>query len=490
MAQRSINWPPTEARAVSAHPTRQWHEWPFVGVVLWLACVLALELSLGLAVLSRMTLDHWKPISLDASHYDLFAIGLLALPLCYPLFGLFPGYGLNPVERTRRYVLITALAFLSILAWMYLLGEVGKSRGVLLLMPLFAILLVPLFDALARELLVRGGRWGVPVVLLGAGVTGARVAAALQRDRHLGLVPVAFLDDNVVKHYQQIEGVPVIGSLDLAPQLAALGVREALVTQYNLPRKRLMQLVYSLPFANVVVVPDLYNPVILWSVVRDVGRIPGLEVRKNLLLPSNRIAKRLLDKILGWPLFLLSLPLIGFLALCVKLVSPGPAFFTQEREGQNGQPLQVLKLRTMYTNAQERLERYLSENHQAKSEWERSFKLKNDPRILPFIGQLLRKTSLDELPQLFNVIRGEMSLVGPRPFPMYHLDQFPPEFRQLRYSVMPGITGFWQVSARSDSDLQTQEALDTYYIRNWSPWLDIYLLFRTVAAVLKGSGAY
>ncbi len=201
-------------------------------------------------------------------------------------------------------------------------------------------------------------------------------------------------------------------------------------------------------------------------------------------------ARRLLDLAIVLPALLPTIPVLFLLAWWVRLVSHSSPFFTQTREGFGGKPINILKLRTMYPDAEQRLERHLAENPEAKAEWERSYKLKRDPRILPGVGYFLRKTSLDELPQLFNVVRGEMSLVGPRPFPAYHLERFSPEFRELRHSVLPGITGFWQVLARSDSDLKLQEELDTYYIRNWSPWLDIYLLFRTVMAVLGSKGAY
>ncbi len=164
--------------------------------------------------------------------------------------------------------------------------------------------------------------------------------------------------------------------------------------------------------------------------------------------------------------------------------------YIQEREGEAGRKIRVWKLRTMYPDADLMLARHLDASSEARQEWVRFFKLKQDPRILPGIGRLLRRTSLDELPQLWNVLKGEMSLVGPRPLPDYHLESFAPEFRVLRSKVPPGLTGMWQVSARSNGDIQVQEALDTYYIRNWSPWLDLHILARTVGAVLFPKGAY
>lgn len=201
----------------------------------------------------------------------------------------------------------------------------------------------------------------------------------------------------------------------------------------------------------------------------------------------NSVLKKVIDYGLCVPLFIFSLPIMCIVALAVKIVSPGPAFFIQERVGLNGQPIKVFKFRTMYTDADERLKAYLQENPEREAEWLQFFKLDNDPRVIPWIGTFLRKSSLDELPNLWNVLRGELSLVGPRPFPHYHLAEFDHEFQQLRQTVWPGITGLWQVK-RGDTDVQI--FLDTYYIRNWSIWMDLKILIHTIPVVLFAKKAH
>jgi lipopolysaccharide/colanic/teichoic acid biosynthesis glycosyltransferase len=228
----------------------------------------------------------------------------------------------------------------------------------------------------------------------------------------------------------------------------------------------------------------------LWTEPRDLGGVLGLEIEQKLLDPWNRLVKRSLDILIASVGLLLSWPVLLVAALLIRRASPGNAFYRQLREGKEGREFGVLKLRTMFIDASRLLQQHLDENPAARLEWSRFCKLKHDPRVLPGIGTFLRQTSLDELPQLWNVLKGEMSLVGPRPFPAYHNQMFDPDVRSARTQVTPGLTGLWQVAARSDGDLKVQASLDEYYIRNWSLWLDLYVLIRTVRVVLTKEGSY
>jgi lipopolysaccharide/colanic/teichoic acid biosynthesis glycosyltransferase len=261
------------------------------------------------------------------------------------------------------------------------------------------------------------------------------------------------------------------------------------VVQSAFQPQALAELLQQLPYRRVQVVPDLYGMQSLWVTPRDLDGILALEVRCNLRRPHNRLVKRGMDLVLAALLLCLTLPIIAVCALLLKLSDGGPALFTQVREGYGGRKIKVYKLRTMFVDAEERLARLLRHDLAARREWDTHMKLRDDPRILPGIGSFMRQYSIDELPQLWNVLCGDMSLVGPRPFPSYHMARFDAAFSRLRRSVHPGITGLWQVSGRSEGDLSSQQKFDTYYIRNWSLWLDIHILFRSVLAVASARGA-
>jgi lipopolysaccharide/colanic/teichoic acid biosynthesis glycosyltransferase len=244
---------------------------------------------------------------------------------------------------------------------------------------------------------------------------------------------------------------------------------------------------------------ETYDEVILLADIPDARlglRSADLEGTIGLVLRDRTPAgdlnplRRLLDLAVAVPAAVCFMPLMLIAGAAIWLVDPGLVIYRQAREGLRGRTVNVLKLRTMYRDADQRLEALLAADPAARAEWSTYFKLKDDPRILPIVGRILRRSSCDELPQLFNVIAGDMSIIGPRPFPEYHLSTMPAEFRERRSCVTPGLTGLWQVSARSEADIDRQRQLDEFYIDNRSFWFDLYILIRTFPAVLRRSGAY
>jgi Undecaprenyl-phosphate galactose phosphotransferase WbaP len=355
---------------------------------------------------------------------------------------------------------------------------------------ILSLVALPLSRAVLRHRLAAKSWWGYPVVILGAGNTGQAVAQALSQQPGLGLKPVAFLDDDPTKR-ESINGIPLLGGLELAAQVAQeWGVRHGVLAIPSATRVRMLEVIerYGSAFERLILIPNLFGMASLWVSATDMGGILGLELRHNLLRPSSRVLKRLID-LLGFVLGgTVLLPLVAILAVLIKLDSKGPVFYAHGRLGKNGQKFRAWKFRTMVQDAEQVLRQSLATNLELRTEWEQDQKLKNDPRITR-VGRWLRKTSLDELPQLWNVLKGEMSLVGPRPIVQAEVERYGDRFA-LYSKVLPGITGMWQVSGRNDTSYAERVALDTYYVRNWSPWLDFYLLARTVWAVLWSQGAY
>ena len=461
-----------------------WVKWIKIGID-----ILALQMALYLGFLSREIVAPWFPIKVSSSEYRTLFLGMLLVPVCYWLVRLYPGYGLTGVERLRRRVRATFVFLALFISWDFLVNNTDRSRVILLFSFVYALVIPPVMQAVARYVLIRLNYWGAPVIVLGAARTGRYVVESLINNPELGLRPVAIFDDDHRKAGKAIAGVPIFHKISRANELAGK-INYVLLAIPSAGRDFHVKLSSILNFSNIIIIPDLIGLQSTWVEARDVAGIVGLEVQKKLLLRRSRYIKHAIDYLLGVPLFVLSIPICLILAVWIRLVSPGNPFFFQVREGLGGKNIKVWKLRTMHHDAEKLLHDYLAENPDARKEWNTTFKLKNDPRVLKGVGNFLRKSSLDELPQLWNVMCGEMSLVGPRPFPHYHLERFDSDFCALRRSVIPGMTGLWQVSARSDSDLAQQENLDTYYIRNWSIWLDLSLLGRTILIVITGKGAY
>jgi undecaprenyl-phosphate galactose phosphotransferase len=214
-----------------------------------------------------------------------------------------------------------------------------------------------------------------------------------------------------------------------------------------------------------------------------------MNIKNNLKSVANRFIKMLFDitfSIISMPFLF---PVIGIIGIIIRLETPGPAIYAHDRIGKNGRTFRCYKFRTMYRDAEEKLKEILDKNEAVRNEWENTWKLRDDPRITR-VGRFLRKTSLDELPQIFNVLKREMSLVGPRPVTQEEIGKHYRESAKLCLGVLPGITGLWQVSGRTDTSYEYRVKLDAWYIMNWSLWLDIAIIFKTIRVVLKTEGAY
>jgi Undecaprenyl-phosphate galactose phosphotransferase WbaP len=445
-----------------------------------------LATAIGSAQLATLFVDSVHASPLGGGAVPILAPLLLVVHWC---LGLYAGRGPSPIERLR----LRALGILAFTTSAYILAAPTVALGRLVLFlactSLMMLVLGYYIEAIVRRILVRHGLWGAPTALISCNEASQDLAKMLIARPELGLRPVCFVDDLVDRG----EGmgrlpIPILGSLTEAAWLAA-NVEVAILVAPSQSTSIDVTHIACLPFANVVLAQDARDMQSLWLHPRTLGGSLGLEIRRDLHLPRNLWLKRLIDLMIAVPVGLASLPLIATLAAAIKIVDPGPAVYAQSRVGRNGQPLRVFKLRTMYTDAEQRLKDHLSSDPLARTEWERYFKLSNDPRILPLFGKVLRRASLDELPQLWNVIRGEMSIVGPRPFPSYHMERFDQNFQRLRTSVAQGLTGLWQVSSRSNGDLEVQKAQDLFYIRNWSIWLDLYIILETLPALLSARGA-
>ena len=404
---------------------------------------------------------------------------------------LYPGTNFLPPEEMRRMFYTTTSVFL-ILAVALFLTKGGDlySRTTFLAAWGLALIAVPLMRKFMRVLFGKQGWWGQAIVILGAGETGRTVIQVLRDWPSMGLKPIVMLDDNPAKRGELL-GVPVIGPLDLAPEIGRkLGIQRAVIAMPGVAREKLLKLVetHSHSFPHLLIVPDLFGFSSLWVDARDLGGVLGLELRQNLMLKSRRFMKRFLDLALILSTAVVSIPLMLVIALLIKLTSSGPVLFGHARIGRGGECFKAWKFRSMCHNAEEILQDYLGKHPELRAEWARDHKLKDDPRVT-WIGKVLRRTSLDELPQLWNILVGEMSLVGPRPIVAAEIPKYGDSF-ELYSKVRPGLTGLWQVSGRNNTSYDRRVVLDAYYVRTWSGWLDIYILARTIRVVLVGKGAY
>jgi Undecaprenyl-phosphate galactose phosphotransferase WbaP len=425
----------------------------------------------------------WPCLLLFIIAYDL--VGL------YHGVALYPGSGLGPAEELRRGTMATTTCYLLLAAATFVSKTSSQySRAVFLIAWLLSIALLPALRASLRSWLARRPWWGASCAIFGSGEALHHVLHVLQRHPEYGLKPCAVVTDDVDAAGPARRDLTVNRGPEAPANLAEQGVTYAIIVIPSQTRDDLLALIEHVgqSFQHILVIPAVLGHAAVWANSRCIETILGLEVRQNLLLPVPRLSKRLTDLTIGVTLLALLAPAVVAIAGLVRLTSPGPGFYGQMRLGRGGKPFRMWKFRTMYTAAERLLTDTLANSPEARAEWERTHKLRNDPRLTP-VGRLLRRLSLDELPQIWNVIRGDMSLVGPRPIVAAEVAAYGPTF-SLYGRVAPGLTGLWQTSGRNALSFQERIELDAFYVRNWSVWLDLHILMRTVPAVLSAEGAY
>ncbi|MBN2390474.1 MAG: sugar transferase [Anaerolineae bacterium] len=322
------------------------------------------------------------------------------------------------------------------------------------------------------------------VLIVGAGTVGCRVAEMIDTYFWAGLRLVGYLDDDPQK---RLADHSVLGTLDdiqrVVQEQRVNDVVLALPPDAHERLNLVVSRLHELP-VNVRIIPDYFSLALYRATVEDFGGIPMINLRDPALNDYQRLVKRMFDLVAGTFVTLLALPLMVVVALAIKLDSPGPAIFRQKRVGENGRLFDMFKFRSMIVNAETLQEQVM----QVDEEGHLVHKVKDDPRVTR-VGRFIRRWSLDELPQFFNVLKGDISLVGPRPELPWLVDEYAP-WQRKRFAVPQGVTGWWQVNGRSDKTMHLHTDEDLYYIQNYSLWLDIFILIKTPWAILRGKGAY
>jgi Undecaprenyl-phosphate galactose phosphotransferase WbaP len=420
---------------------------------------------------------------------QVYPVSIVLAPALFLVLGFSGFYHFrftHPALEMRR--LATVMGVIAGTAVLTIVLVTGNGNTALLVAVAGGVgtIALPLMRGLTRILFARWSWWGLPAVVVSSAENEDKILDTLNRWPEIGLRPVAVLSD-------PREAASTDSTLD-HPGWAAYLARKfdtsyAIISAPDLSHARRARLLrqYTKHFDNVFFARDASGAPALWTAGASGEGLLGYEVRSGATSRRGAwLLKRVLDFVVaGIALFLLA-PVFALIALLLRLDSPGPVFYRQERMGIGGQRFTVLKFRSMYCDAEDKLAQVLDRDPERREEYRTYHKLDDDPRVTPF-GKFLRRYSLDELPQLVNVIRGEMSLVGPRPY----MPSERPEMNGLKTVVLdtpPGVTGLWQVSGRNRLSFDERIDLDVHYVQNWSLWLDLYLLIRTIPTVLTGEG--
>jgi len=460
-----------------------------VGLFLLMADFAAIGISFviasrfGQVLIPALLGDIFSPAYIPIIYLCLGYVGLL-----FAINNLYPGYGKTAVKEIEKTSTLLSLVFLLLGGTIFILNSFEDfPRSIFFLSWISSIILVPMFRIIIRSRIYKYSWYGIPILYVTDGLNMEGVFSDIQRSPRMGWVPAAIFSIGEGKLPPGNYQLPVISSWSEISDLKNQSGMDTVIFCADPDQGNLIWLrKLSEQFRRVTLIVPYYNLGSLWVKPRDFDGRLGLEITYHLLNRTGLIIKRSLDLIGSLLLILFLSPLLIAISVSIYIESSGPIFFQQERLGKNGECFKAIKFRTMVINAEEKLESILENDLEARQEYQRYHKLSHDPRITK-IGYLLRKYSLDELAQLWNVLRGEMSLIGPRAYMPSEADEIG-DYLDIILRIRPGMTGWWQVMGRQNTTFSQRLRMDEYYISNWSLWMDLYIVYRTIWVVLSGTG--
>jgi len=412
--------------------------------------------------------------------------------LIFQILALYPGVSLAPAEELKRFSIGSFLVHGAIILSRYIERErLDSITAALIVSFVFSTAILLTARSVTYRVLIRTRLVGIPAVIYGSGSAGKLIVNSLLGGGRTGYIPVLILDDED-KGIDAYRGIPIIHDTSIGPEIVnRYNIKMAIVAMPDIDEQKQKHILNNSvsAFRYNAFIPIYSSAVNIWASVRDFGGILGLATSNRLKMPWNLTIKRFMDIVIVILGGIILLPFLLLIALLIKITSTGPVLFKQERPGKNGKHFTFYKFRSMVIDAEDRLKVLLESDPKIKDEWERNRKLQKDPRLTA-IGRFIRRTSIDEFPQLINILKGEMSLVGPRPvIDDSEMEKYGESFANA-FSIKPGLTGLWQVSGRSNTEYEERIAYDTYYIQSWSIWMDLWIIFKTFGAVIQGRGAY
>lgn len=464
------------------------------GLALFIVDALALFISIGIAF---FIVNLFNSSAINFRSFVNYIVYIPFILILFACLGLYPGIMSSPTEDVKKFFFCTFFSFLGIIITLVFFENnsitltdllIKDSQNTAISIALFitipfATVLLPGMRELAKHMFCNKKWWGVPAVFYCSNNDAYYIVDKMLANKSLGYHPAVIINTSI-SGAGDYKGIPVFNeNQNIISEIIKHNIKQAVICDYNGDMNHIMA-----SYRYTITVAKHQDYFTSTQQIKDISGIIGFASIHNLTFKRSIFFKRLLDifiVLLASPFWL---PVMLILCILTKLTSKGPIFYGHKRVGKNGKEIKCWKFRSMCINSQEILEQILATDPVRRAEWEKDRKFVDDPRVTKF-GKILRKTSLDELPQLFNILIGDMSLIGPRPVTEPELVKYG-DYKDYVLSVSPGLSGLWQVSGRSDTGYEERISFDTFYIQNWSIWLDIWILIKTFWVVINGKGAY